>query len=63
MYTYIRIHMRFHFFVNRRPIVVCVCSCFPDTPIAIDTRVIILQHPNEVHVVMRDKKEEASKVK
>ena len=34
--------------VFRRPVVVCICSCFPDTPIAVDTRVIILQHPNEV---------------
>lgn len=26
----------------------CVCSCFPNEPIPIQTRVIILQHPNEV---------------
>ena len=34
--------------LHRRPSVVCVCSCFPDTPVTIETRIIILQHPNEV---------------
>ena len=32
----------------RRPSSVCVCSCFPSEPIPIQTRVLILQHPNEV---------------
>ncbi|CAI8016478.1 tRNA-uridine aminocarboxypropyltransferase 2 [Geodia barretti] len=31
----------------RRPSVVCVCSCFPESPVSIETRVVILQHPNE----------------
>ena len=34
--------------VCRRPATVCICSCFPDEPLAIRSRVLILQHPNEV---------------
>ena len=33
----------------RRPTSVCICSCFPATPIAIQTRIIVLQHPHEVY--------------
>lgn len=32
----------------RRPLPVCICSCFPSEPLPIQTRVIILQHPHEV---------------
>lgn len=31
----------------RRPIQVCICSCFPKCPIQIQTQIIILQHKNE----------------
>lgn len=29
----------------------CLCSCFPKEPVPIATRLIILQHPSEVHNV------------
>ena len=32
----------------RRPVTVCICSCLPDEPFKIGSRVLILQHPNEV---------------
>lgn len=32
----------------RRPVAVCICSCFPEEAVPIQSRIIILQHPNEV---------------
>lgn len=49
----VKIRWNFAYFLKflyecRRPSTVCVCSCFPSQPIPIQTRVLILQHPNEV---------------
>ncbi len=33
--------------IYRRPSRVCICSCFPDTPLPVQSRIIILQHPHE----------------
>ena len=32
----------------RRPVAVCICSCFPEEAVPIQSRIIVLQHPNEV---------------